>query len=731
MHASVLKLGIGLIWLAFISGCSSADSQGIKQLNEKRHTGYDQEINTLIASMTLEEKVRMIHASSSFTSGGVSRLNIPELTMSDGPHGIRPEHGRDWLLDNNSNDSATYLPTGIALASTWNAALGYKFGEVLGREAKARRKDVILGPGVNIIRTPLNGRNFEYMSEDPYLTATMAVEYIKGVQDQGVAACVKHFVANNQEIKRSSIDVEMSERALREIYFPAFKAATTEGKALAVMGAYNKFRGQFATHNEYLINQVLKGEWEFEGMVMSDWGAVQNTMEALLFGTDLEMGTDLTQMPNIDYSKFYMGDTVVALVRSGKVPEAVINDKVRRVLRVMYYTEMLGDRTPEEFSVSEHQQIAREIAEEAIVLLKNEDNILPIDKKTTKTIVVVGANAIRKHAMGGGSSQVLPPYEVTPLEGIRKTAGKDVEIIYEPGYIVDKNEKADPELIAAAVEVAGKADIVLYVGGWVHGYSNDWDGNAYDAEGVDKPGLALPFEQDKLIDALVKANPKTVVVLIGGGAADMNGWIARTKGLVQAWYPGMEGGTALAKTLFGEVNPSGKLPVTFPAMLSDSPAHALGEYPGNKDTTHVHYNEDIFVGYRYHDTYNVEPLFSFGFGLSYTTFDFSNLQVQKKDSKVSVHFTVKNTGGREGAEVAQLYVRDEEASLRRPLKELKAFEKVFLKPGEAKTIVMGLDHTAFQFFDEEKNQWVLEPGRFELLIGNSSKDIYLIGEVRF
>lgn len=689
-------------------GCSSADSQDIKEKEVQTYTEYDKEINALIADMTLEEKVKMIHANAPFTSSGVARLNIPELTMSEDSHGRRPVHGCDWTFDSEDNDSVTYLPASIALAATWNPALGYSFGEVLGSEAKYRGKDIVLGPGINIIRMPLNGRSFEYLSEDPFLTAEMAIGYIKGVQDQGVAACVKHFVANNQEIKRPHINVEMSERALREIYLPAFKAAVVEGRVLSVMGAPNKFRGQFSTHNEYLINEILKGEWGFEGLVVSDWGAVHNTMEALLFGTDLEMGTELSQMPNIDYSKFFMGDTVIALVRSGKVPEAVVDDKVRRILRVMYYTDMLGQRTPGECNVLKHRQIAQEIAEEAIVLLKNESNILPINKERVKTIAVVGARAIHQQAMGG-------------LEGLQKIAGETVNIIYAQGFIMS-HEKADPALIEAAVAAAQKADVVVYIGGWGHG-------NAGDATRGSKPILALPFEQDKLIDAILQANSNTIMVMIGG-PGDMTGWIARAKGVIQAWYPGMEGGTALARIIFGEVNPSGKLPITFPKKITDSPVHALGEYPENSDTNSIYYKEDIYVGYRYNDTFNVNPLFSFGYGLSYTTFDFKDLNIVKEeDNSIHVSLKVVNTGKYEGAEVVQLYVRDLASSVKRPLKELKAFQKVFLEPGEAKTVSLTLNEEAFQYFDAGKRQWALGPGDFELLIGSSSRNIHLSGSI--
>ncbi|AHM60876.1 beta-glucosidase-like glycosyl hydrolase [Flammeovirgaceae bacterium 311] len=710
--------------------CSSAESIQMPVMQESLGMmAYESRIDSLIGQMTLEEKISMIHANSSFTSGGVARLGIPELSMSDGPHGVRPEHGRDWIPDNAGDDSVTYLPTGIALAATWNPDLGYAFGNVLGREARMRGKDIILGPGVNIMRTPLNGRNFEYLSEDPHLAAVMAVGYIKGVQDQGVAACVKHFAANNQEIRRSSVNVEMSERALQEIYLPAFKASVEEGGVLSVMGSYNKFRGQYATHHPYLINEVLKGEWGFKGLVMSDWGAVHNTMEALLYGTDIEMGTDLLQMPDIDYKKFYLADTVIGLVKSGKVPESVIDDKVRRILRVMHHTKMFTDRPAGEVNTRAHQQAALQIAAESMVLLKNQGSILPLQKEKIKSIAVIGANATRKQAMGGGSSQVRAIYEVTPLEGLRKLAGNEIEISYAPGFEVSRAEKANSALIEEAVNAAKSADVVVYVGGWTHGYTDEWNGGAYDMEGADKPSMTLPFEQDILLDAVLKVNPNTVVVLIGGGAVDMNAWIDRTPGILQAWYPGMEGGTALASILFGETNPSGKLPTTFPKSLQDSPAHALGEYPGDKDTLNVHYKEDIFVGYRYHDTYQVEPLFSFGHGLSYTTFAYSNMQVREQGEELKVTVTVKNTGKRAGQEVVQLYVEDIEASVQRPVKELKAFQKIALKPGESKNVTLSLRKEAFQFYSEDKKQWVLEPGKFNLLAGSSSRDIRLGKEI--
>lgn len=718
----LLCLAVGMALGTLNYSCSSADSKDKAEPEINLLMVYDSQINAIIEKMTLEEKVNMIHASSSFTSGGVTRLNIPELTMSDGPHGVRPEHGRDWSLNNDGTDSATYLPTGIALAATWNPDLGYQFGKVLGSEAKARGKDVILGPGVNIIRTPLNGRNFEYLSEDPFLTSRMAVGYIKGVQDQGIAACVKHFAANNQETRRKEVDVYMSERALREIYLPAFEASVKEAGVMTVMGAYNKFRGQYCTHNEYLVNSILKGEWGFKGALMSDWSAVSNTMEALLFGTDIEMGTDLEQMPNIDYSKFFLADTVVALVKGGKVHESLVDDKVRRILRVMYATDMFGKRTPGEINTKAHTELARRVAEEGIVLLKNEKEILPL-KKNVKSVAVIGVNATLKQALGGGSSQVNPPYEITPLEGIKNMVDKNTEVAYAPGFEISRSGKANPGLINEAVNLAKKSNVVIYVGGWTHGYSNDWNGGAFDSEGKDKQDMNLPFEQDALLEAVLNANPNTVVVLLGGGPVDMTRWIDQTKGVLQVWYAGMEGGTALAKILFGELNPSGKLPMTFPKRLSDSPAHVLGEYPGNEVTTKQHYNEDIFVGYRYHDTYNVTPQFSFGHGLSYTTFGFSNMIVKKNNDHVIVKLQVSNTGKKAGAEVVQLYVSAADSKIRRASKELKAFQKVFLEPGGSSEVMFSLPRKAFEYYDEKSRSWVLEPGKYHLLGGASSADI--------
>ena len=680
-------------------------------------------ITSLIKKMTLEEKVRMLHANSSFTSAGVPRLGIPELVMSDGPHGVRVEHGRGWNRLDNVNDSGTYLPVGIALASTWNKALGLAYGKVLGSEAKYRGKNIILGPGINIMRTPLNGRNFEYLSEDPYLISQMVVGYIKGVQSEGVAACVKHFAANNQEVDRNRVDVQMDERTLREIYLPGFKAAIMDAGANSIMGSYNKFRGQYATHNEYLMNTILKGEWNFKGAVISDWGAVHNTMEALTNGTDIEMGTDIGTLAKFPYPKFYLGDTVVALVKRGDVKEAVIDDKVRRILRVMFASSSFAKTGAGVYGSEEHIATAKKVAQESIVLLKNENNILPLTS-STKKIAVIGANASRKNAMGGGSSQVLPLYEVTPLQGLKKIA-PNVSFQFVQGYIIERNAIATPAMIDEAVEAAKNADVAIVVGGWTHGYNySKWSDNAYDAEDADKPDMNMPFGQDALIKAVVKANPNTIVVLVGGGPIDMTEWIDNTKGILSMWYNGMEGGNALAEVIFGKINPSGKLTVTFPKKLADAPAHKLGEFPGKNNV--AVYKEGIFVGYRYFDTYKIAPQFAFGHGLSYTSFSYTNLKITKNTAgEIVAAFTITNTGKVSGAETAQLYIQKPNSTITRADKELKGFEKVFLKPGQAKTVSIALAQNAFQYYDENKKAWATERGLYNILVGSSSANILL------
>ena len=708
-----------LLTLLAVTGCSHSTAPAEATDPDP---ALDARIDGLIAQMTLDEKIGMIHANSAWTTAGVPRLGVPGFVMSDGPHGVRHEHTDYYDKATGARDSSTYLPVGTALAATWNEGLGYQFGYVLGREAAWRGKDIILGPGVNIIRDPLNGRNFEYLTEDPYLNSRMAVGYVRGVQDQGVATSVKHYIANSLEYERQKVDVRMDDRTFREIYLPAFKAAVQEGGALTVMGAYNKFRGEWASQNDYLLNTVLKDELGFQGLVMSDWSAVNNTLAAATGGLDIEMGTDLTQeWQNPDYDAYFMADPLEEMVQNGTVPEATIDDKVRRILRVMDATHMLsGDRPRGAYHTPEHIGIAKDIAREAIVLLKN-DGLLPLRRGEVRTLAVIGANADREHAGGGGSSQVKAFYEVTALEGLRALLGDAVEVTYAPGYRIAPEATADPDLIAEAVRAASGADAVVFVGGLIHGYSDLWEDNAYDTEVKDKPDMMLPFGQDALIEAVLAANPRTVVALQSGGPVDMRAWAPEAPAIVQAWYAGMEGGTALAEILFGEVNPSGKLPMTFPRALDESPTHVLAQYPDERLV--IDHTEGLFVGYRYFDSYGVEPAFAFGHGLSYTTFAFSGVSAEKRGDRVRVRVTVTNTGDRAGKETVQVYVHDQESALERPEKELKAFAKVDLAPGESETVTLELGRDAFSYYDPARPGWVLEPGAFTVLVGASSRDV--------
>ncbi|MBW6478974.1 MAG: glycoside hydrolase family 3 C-terminal domain-containing protein [Bacteroidales bacterium] len=712
----------------------------------------EEKLDSLMNLMTLDEKLNLIHASSSFTSGGVPRLGIPELVFSDGPHGVRHEHGRGWYALEDADDKATYLPVGICLASTWNKDMGYIYGEVLGNEAKERNKNVLLGPGINIIRSPLNGRNFEYLSEDPYLTGIMAAGYVKGLQDQGVAACPKHYAANNQETDRHNIDVIVSKRALHEIYFPAFRAVVQDGGAWSIMGAYNKINGQYTTHHEYLNNVVLKGEWGFDGVVVSDWASVKNTREALLYGTDIEMGTELLRdFNNPEYDEFYLARPAKEMIENGEIDESFVDEKVRRILRLMHRTTAMTDHGPGKRNVPEHQQIALEVAREGIVLLKNDD-LLPFDKSEIKTIAVIGHNATRHFAERGGSSQVRSLYEITPLEGIQNLVGDDVEIIYAEGYEpyydeslfaditgdaasqsrenrrdVELARTANKKLMQEAVDLASKADAVIFVGGWIHGHDGmPWGEGTYDAEARDKLNLKLIFGQEELIRQINSVNDRTAIVLMGGSNVEMSNWLPDSRAYLHAWYPGMEGGQAIAEILFGEVNPSGKLPMTFANSHEEYPSHSVGEFPGYKT---VKYTEDIYVGYRYFDTRNKEVVFPFGFGLSYTTFAFSDLKLTKKDNKVVVECTVTNTGDREGAEVVQVYVHPKQPSVDRPVRELKGFEKVYLDPGASARLNIELDESAFKFYHPDELKWLLESGSYEIQVGNSSRDIKLTGNV--
>lgn len=715
-----LKLKIlvsAFLILSFIS-CSNKAETG--QLTDQE---IESRIEQLVSQMTLKEKVSLLHGNSKFTVAGIERLGIPALQLSDGPHGVRQEISKhSWDPAGWTTDSSTYFPTGTALAATWNPALAKEFGQALGEEARARNKDIMLGPGINIMRTPLCGRNFEYMGEDPYLISEMVVEVIKGMQSRDVAACIKHYALNNQEVERDRVNVEVDERTLREIYLPGFEAAVKEAGVLSVMGAYNKFRGDYLGNNAYLLNDVLKTEWGFSGVVLSDWDAVHNTVESANNGMDLEMGTSKDS-----YDDYYFADPLIEAVQNGEVQESVVDDKVSRILRLMFKTKMFSnDRHAGSFNTREHQLAALKVAQEAVVLLKNDNGFLPLDKSSVKSIAVIGDNATRKHSEGGHSSAIKAKYEITPLQGLKKYLGEEVKINYALGYEKTTREEygkeldhsPDPvkarQLIKEAVQVAAASDMVLIFGGLNHDF---------DTEGKDRKHMKLPYTQDELIRQVYKANPNTAVILISGSPVEMHPWIESVPAVVQMWFAGMEGGTAISEILFGDVNPSGKLPFTFPVKLEDSPAHKAGNYPG--ENLQVNYEEGILVGYRYFDTENVAPLFPFGHGLSYTEFEYSDLKISQNNGEVLVKLSVKNTGAADGAEIVQLYIRDEEASVPRPDKELKGFQKLFLKAGQTGQVEFRITSAELSFYDVGTMSWKAEKGDFEVLLGSSSRDIRL------
>lgn len=694
----------------------------------------EERVEDALSRMTLEEKVAMCHAQSKFSSAGVPRLGIPENWATDGPHGIRPEVLWDeWDQASWTNDSCIAFPALTCLAASWNTDISALYGKSIGEEARYRNKNILLGPGVNIYRTPLNGRNFEYMGEDPYLASKMVVPYIQGVQANGVAACVKHYALNNQEIDRHTVNVNVDDRTLYEIYLPAFKAAVQEGKAWSIMGAYNKYKGQWACQNQYLLNDILRGEWGFDGVVVSDWGGVNDTKQAIYHGLDMEFGswTDgLSEGKSNAYDYYFLSKPFLRLLQSGEVKVEEVDKKVRNILRLAFRTTMNTKRPWGSFGTEEHALAGRKIAEEGIVLLQNKNNVLPINADQVKKVAVIGENAIKVMTVGGGSSSLKAKYEVSPLEGIKKRFGNKAEVVYARGYAGEASKAQDglgtgqdlnenrsaEELLAEACEVAKDADYVVFVGGL-----NKNDGQ--DCEGNDRASLGLPYGQDKVIRELAKVNKNLIVVNISGNAVAMP-WVAEVPAIVQAWYLGTEAGNAIASILAGDANPSGKLPFTFPARLEDNGAHKLGEYPGNGEVT---YNEGIFVGYRWVDKEKIKPLFSFGHGLSYTTFEYGKVVADKKsmttDDKITFSINIKNTGSRDGEEVIQLYISDKKASVPRPVKELKGFDKISLKVGEEKTVTFTIDKSALSFFDDKRHDWVAEAGEFEALIGASSTDI--------
>ena len=732
MKAKSVLLGLSLVALPVLA-------QTPVYLDDSKPV--EERVEDALSRMTLEEKIAVTHAQSKFCSPGVARLGIPEFWMTDGPHGIRPEVLWDeWDQAGWTNDSCVAFPALTCLAATWDTDMSMLYGKSIGEEARYRNKTVLLGPGVNIYRTPLNGRNFEYMGEDPYLAGRMVVPYVQGVQQNGVAACVKHYALNNQEVNRHTTNVIVDDRALYEIYLPAFKAAVQEGKAWSIMGAYNLYKGQHACHNQYLLNDILKGEWGFDGVVVSDWGGVHDTDQAITNGLDMEFGswTDgLSNGASNAYDNYYLADPYLERIQSGKAGTKELDDKVRRILRLAFRTTMDRNRPYGAMRSPEHYDAARKIGEAGIVLLQNNGNLLPIDLAKTKKIAVIGENAVKMMTVGGGSSSLKVQREISPLDGIRNRVGNRAEVVYARGYVGDvsgeyngvvsgqnlKDGRSPEELIAEAVRVAGEADYVIFIGGLNKSAHQD-------CEDSDRTGLGLPYGQDRVITELVKVNQNLVLVNVSGNAVAMP-WIKEVPAVLQAWFLGSEAGNAIAAVLMGDVNPSGKLPFTFPARLEDVPAHQLGEYPGSEkvgDIVNEKYNEGIFVGYRWADKQKkAKPLFPFGHGLSYTTFEYGKPVADKKtmtaDDTITFTVTVKNTGDREGQEVVQLYISDKKSSLPRPVKELKGFRKVKLAPGEEQKVSFTVAKDALSFFDDAKHEWVAEPGKFEAVIAASAADI--------
>ncbi|MCR8668004.1 glycoside hydrolase family 3 C-terminal domain-containing protein [Aestuariibaculum sp. M13] len=691
---------------------------------------YDSKIDSLIALMTIEEKTGMLHGNSMFATKAIERLGIPELTMADGPLGVREEISRDsWAAAGWDNDFATYYPAGGGLAATWNTELSYLFGTSVGEEAIARDKDVLLSPAINIIRTPLGGRTYEYFTEDPFLNKKLTVPFIVGVQENDVAVCVKHYAANNQETHRDYVDVQIDERALREIYLPAFKAAVQEAQAYSFMGAYNKFRGEYLCENGYMLNDVLRDEWGFKGIVISDWAAVHDTKKSIENGLDVEMGTPKP------FNEFYYADALIEKVKSGVIAEADVDVHVKRVLQLMFSLKSIDDagRAKGSINTEDHFQDAYKIAAESVVLLKNENNQLPIKLDGVKSIAVIGNNAKKKNALGGFGAGVKTKREVTPLEGLQNRLPESVTINYAEGYLerYSNDEKAklgditlngpvtidklEPDMLEEAIKAAKSSDVAIIFAG-----SN----RDYETEASDRASLKLPFGQEELIEKVLEVNPNTIVVIIAGAPFDIQNISQKSSVLIWSWFNGSEGGNALADVILGNVNPSGKLPWTMPKKLEDSPAHATHSFPGDES---VNYTEGILVGYRWFDTKNIAPLYPFGYGLSYTNFEFSDLKTNKStyktDEVIQVSFKVKNTGDFSGKEVAQLYVSDPESYVEKAAKELKGFKKVFVKQGEDQEVVMTLPVKELAYYNEVKKSWLVEPGTYILKLGNSSRHI--------
>jgi len=724
-----VSLILKLVFFLVLISVAYLKAQPVKAFYMDENHPLEERVKNALSLMTLEEKVALCHAQSKFSSKGVARLGIPEVWMSDGPHGVREEILWDsWSEAKWTNDSCTAFPALTCLAATWNPEMSAIYGKAVGEEARYRNKAVLLGPGVNIYRTPMNGRNFEYMGEDPYLASRMVIPYIQEIQKNGVAACVKHFALNNQELWRGHINVELSDRALREIYLPAFKAAVTEAKVWSVMGAYNQFRGEHCCHNDLLLNKILKGEWRFDGTVITDWGGAHNTMQAAMNGLDIEMGTGtdgMTRSIKNAYDNYYLALPFLDELKKGTIPESVVNDKASRILRMIFRTSMNSKRPLGSFASPEHAKVARKVAEEGIVLLKNSGNVLPLDASKYQKIAVIGENATRNMTSGGGSSSLKPYKEISPLKALQAKYGS--KISYTMGYssgpqawgrVIPSTLNAD-SLRALAVNLAKTSELVIFVGGLNKSHTQD-------CEGGDRLSYNLPFGQDQLLSEILKVNKNVIVVLIAGNAVAMP-WVNQVPAIVQAWYLGSESGNAITSVLSGDVNPSGKLPFSFPVKLTDNSAHAFDKlcYPG--DSIREVYKDDILVGYRWHDTKEIAPLFAFGYGLSYTSFAITEPQTDKKvyekNESVKLTFSVQNTGNVAGAEVPQVYVTQKNAPVLRPAKELKGFKKVFLNSGEKKKITISVKVEDMAYWDEKNSNWKVDSGEFVMNLAVSSGDV--------
>lgn len=735
------------------------------------------QINSIIDNLTLEEKVAMIHGNALFHTSEVESLNIPPLYFSDGPMGVRQEFGdASWIPIGNSDDFVTYCPSNSAIAATWNRSIAYEAGRVMGEEARGRGKDVILGPGINIKRIPANGRNFEYMSEDPYLISELVVPLIKGIQESDVAACVKHFALNNQETQRLWVNVEIDERALREIYLPGFEAAIRKGGSLSVMGAYNLLHGVHCCENEKLLGDILRDEWQYDGLIVSDWGAVHHTVEAAESPLDVEMSV------TYDFDDYMLANPLIKAVKEGKVDEKCIDEKVRHILLLMLRLKMIetadgiaskenDDATSCEsdnktrksgcYNTLEHRLTVRKAAEESFVLLKNEDNRLPLSENGLKELLVIGDNAERLHALGGGSAEIKALYEISPLMGLKSQLGGNTKVTYARGYYVspkeesqenwqetstdenatqeallEKRQKVSKEILEKretlrkeAVELAKKTKDVILVVGLNHDY---------DVEGYDRETMELPYDQDRLIEEVLEVNPDAIIVMMAGNAVSMGRWKDKAKAILWQWYCGMEAGNVLTDILFGRINPSGKLPESMPYCMDDCGAVALGEYPGRKLTeeeskrmdahTTETYKDGIYVGYRYYEKYHVPVQYCFGHGLSYTTFEYSDAKIEKitlQDDEIvaQVEVTVTNSGTRTGKEIVQVYVGMKDSKIDRAIKELRGFEKVTLKAKESKVVTIPLTRRAFTYYDTEKAAFVVEPGTYQVYVAKSLEDV--------